>query len=670
MMTNEKQVSMLMIGLLIFMNFTGLNITILEPDGALYAGIAKHMAQHHDYLNLFADGRDWLDKPHFPFWIAALSFQALGFTTAAYKLPAILFILMGAGYTFLLARRLYNEQTARWAVCILLSAEHLVISNNDVRAEPYLTGLIIGAVYHFYRSQRSFFNYDLALGALFTACAVMTKGPFALIPVGGAIAGQLVFTGQWKQLLHLRWWLGLVMIALFITPELYALYQQFDLHPEKVVFGSKGVSGIRFFFWDSQFGRFMNTGPIKGAGDPFFFFHTVLWAFLPWSVLLYAAVVVFFKKKKVFVAGSSDALGSSVEPGIMGGAGPSGGRSAQTHAGKPVGPDGAGSSGDQNASAGEPASQAGRGRQDEQESSAAGGVQGPAGETIFSGGQAGRSSSGKPASQVVQGTRAGQGSQAASGLQTSREYYCISAALLTFALFSLSRFQLPHYLNIIFPFFSILTAQYVLSLGRLKFYRITQYIIIGIVGAAIIGLAVLYRPQPNYYALFCMLLGVVLFLLLPRWLEGRALVFYRTCAAALVLNLFLNLLMYPDMMRYQSGSSAARFANQQLPGMPIGMLGTNSYALEFYLNAPVQRYDSAGLRRAAVSLPVVLFTNPEEMAELQKKGYSCRVVREFPHFYVSRLELGFVNHATREAALQRRLLVMVQSGKAAWAGRF
>lgn len=549
--SNEKQVSLLIIGLLIFLNLTGLNITILEPDGALYAGIAKHMAQQHDYMNLFADGRDWLDKPHFPFWVTALSFQALGVTTAAYKLPAILFMLMGAGYTFLLARRLYNEQVARWAVCILLTAEHLVISNNDVRAEPYLTGLIIGAVYHFYRSQRSLLNYDVLLGALFTACAIMTKGPFALIPVGGAIAGQLIFTGQWKQLFHLRWWLALVLIALFITPELYSLYHQFDMHPEKTVFGRTGVSGLRFFFWDSQFGRFMNTGPIKGAGDPFFFFHTLLWAFLPWSVLLYAALFLFLKK----------------------------GRSA-------------------------------------------------------------------------------------------REYYCISGSLLTFALFSLSRFQLPHYLNIIFPFFSILTAQYVLSLGSgLKFYRITQYVIMGIIVVAIIGLAVLYRPMLNYYALFCMLMGVLLFLMLPRWLNGQMvpLVFFRTCAASLVLNLFLNLIMYPDMMRYQSGSTAARYANRQMPGMPIGMLQTNSYALEFYLDAPVQRYDSAGLRQASTSLPVVLFTTPEELAELQKTGYSCQVVREFPHFWVSRLDLKFVNSVTREQALGRRLLVLVQAGKAAWA---
>jgi 4-amino-4-deoxy-L-arabinose transferase-like glycosyltransferase len=553
--SNERQVSLLIIGLLIFMNFTGLNITILEPDGALYAGIARHMVQHRDYWNLFADGHDWLDKPHFPFWMAALSFQVFGFATAAYKLPAILFMLMGAVYTYFLAKSLYDERVARWAVCILLTAEHLVISNNDVRAEPYLTGLIIAAVYHLYKGQRSLFNYHILLGALFSACAIMTKGPFALVPIGGAIAGHLVFTRQWRQFFHFRWLLAAVLIALFITPELYALYQQFDRHPEKLVFGRHGVSGIRFFFWDSQFGRFMNTGPIKGTGDPFFFFHTVLWAFLPWSIMLYAAVVTFFRKRR-----------------------------------------------------------------------------------------------------------------------TAVEYYCISAALLTFLLFSLSRFQLPHYLNIIFPFFAILTAHYVLSLerpGGLKFYRVTQYAIMIIVALAIVGLSVLYQPVLNYYALFCMLLGLLLFLLLPRWLGAGSgsLVFFRTCAASLVLNIFLNLVMYPDMMRYQSGSTAARYINHRFPLGEVAFWKTQSYALEFYLNAPVQRYDSAGLRQAVVKQPVLVFTTPDQADSLQQQGYNCQLVKAFAHFYISKLDMEFVNQKTRGRALQQRWLLWVQPGRNAWAQR-
>jgi hypothetical protein len=78
----------------------------------------------------------------------------------------------------------------------------------------------------------------------------------------------------------------------FTAPELIALYLQFDAHPEKVVFGRTDVSGIKFFLWDSQFGRFFNTGPIKDAGGaPYYFVAAFLWAFLPWVVVYGAAMV-------------------------------------------------------------------------------------------------------------------------------------------------------------------------------------------------------------------------------------------------------------------------------------------------------------------------------------------------------------------------------------------
>lgn len=51
----------------ILINGNGLLNDILEPDGALYATIAKHITLTGDWTNLFVDGNDWLDKPHFPF---------------------------------------------------------------------------------------------------------------------------------------------------------------------------------------------------------------------------------------------------------------------------------------------------------------------------------------------------------------------------------------------------------------------------------------------------------------------------------------------------------------------------------------------------------------------------------------------------------------------------
>jgi 4-amino-4-deoxy-L-arabinose transferase-like glycosyltransferase len=66
---------------------------------------------------MFGNGTDWLDKPHFPFWITAISFKLFGISNWSYKLPAIIFTLIGALYTWKFAIRLYADKIiANWSV--------------------------------------------------------------------------------------------------------------------------------------------------------------------------------------------------------------------------------------------------------------------------------------------------------------------------------------------------------------------------------------------------------------------------------------------------------------------------------------------------------------------------------------------------------------------------
>ncbi|WP_276480816.1 ArnT family glycosyltransferase [Paraflavitalea pollutisoli] len=535
----------LLMYLAVLVNLSGLFITILGPDGALYASIAKTMVQRNNYIELFGEGKEWLDKPHFPFWITALSFKAFRFTSWAYKLPAIAFLLMGARYTWLLARDLYGEKVAWWSAIILLTAEHIILSNNDVRAEPYLTGLIIASVYHFYRAAYGGSYWQVVAGALFAGCAIMTKGPFAIVPIGGAIAADLLLKRNWKQVFHWRWVVAAVLICMFITPELYCLWYQFDAHPEKVVFGRTGVSGIKFFFWDSQFGRFMNTGPIKGKGDPSFFLHTTLWAFLPWSILLFVAV------------------GRKIRAGFR---------------------------------------------------------------------------------EVA-----------------AIEWITLGGALPCFLLFSASRFQLPHYINIIFPFFAILTAQFVLGElkpGMQRFVRVVQTVIIVLLPVLAAGVHWLFRPGHTIELMVVIVLAAGLaFYLRPVLSRGPGVLYMlaRTALVAVVINLYLNLVFYPALLKYQSGSEAAFVANQQYPGIPVVQIGVYSYAWEFYAAAPLTTLQQLSDTSRLVQRPVVVYT-PVELVS----AAGWQPLKTFDHFHVSRLTFTLLNHATRSAAVEHYGLYLLR----------
>lgn len=279
-------------------------------DAIVYAVISKNIILNQDWINLTFMGKDWLDKPHLPFWLTALSFKAFGISPIAYLIPGMLVHFFGAWFTFKLARLLYNPATA-WIACLIyLTTIRLLLSTADLRAEAFLVAEIMPACYYWLRYYQATRFRFLLLGAFFTALAMMTKGIFVLATIGSGLMALWIMNKEWRHFGNFKWLAALFLSFLFILPELVSLYLQFDLHPEKVVFDQTGVSGIRFFFWDSQFGRFFNFGPIRSAeGNPFFFLHTFLWAFLPWtlifSIALYDQIKNFKqqteKQKKAFI---------------------------------------------------------------------------------------------------------------------------------------------------------------------------------------------------------------------------------------------------------------------------------------------------------------------------------------------------------------------------------
>lgn len=261
-------------------------------DSVTYAALSQYIATHNDWAFLVLDGQEWLDKPHFPFWITALSFKLFGISAFTYILPGFLFHLIGGYYTYRIARMFYGREAAWLSLLVYVSAFHMMYTSTEVKAETFLTGSIMAASYYWLRYDGASKLKYLLLGALFSGVAMMTKGVFTLITITSGLVCMWMYQKQWHKLWSAKWLLALGLCVVFTVPELLALYLQFDAHPDKVVFGRTDVSGIKFFLWDSQFGRFFNSGPIKDAGGaPYYFVAAFLWAFLPWVAVYVAAMV-------------------------------------------------------------------------------------------------------------------------------------------------------------------------------------------------------------------------------------------------------------------------------------------------------------------------------------------------------------------------------------------
>jgi len=263
---------------------------INSGDAVTYASIAQHIVLSHDWASLVLDGHAWLDKPHLPFWITAIFFKWGGVSALTYILPGFIFHLIGAYYTYRMARMFYGKQTAALAVLIYVSIFNLMDASIEVKAETYLTGQIMPACYYWLRYDARFRVKYLLLGALFTAMAIMTKGIFTLITISSGLVCLWMYQKQWSKLASAKWLSALALSLLLIAPELAALHLQFN-QPAGDAASGIPVSSFKFFFWDSQFGRFFNTGPIQNHnGHPLYFVLVFLWAFLPWTVVFFAAI--------------------------------------------------------------------------------------------------------------------------------------------------------------------------------------------------------------------------------------------------------------------------------------------------------------------------------------------------------------------------------------------
>jgi len=285
------------IALIVLVYIIGMFVTLFENDSAQFAVMAMRMVQENDFLSLFKGPEEYLDKPHMHYWLAALSYKIFGIHDWAYRIPGILSTLLGAYSCYGLGKLLYNKDVGRFASLIFMTAQTMVLANIDVRTDAVLTGFTIFAIWQLATYIEKNTLQSIALGAFGAGIAFSTKGQIALVVIGISILCHLTYTRKWQQLLNWRVLAAILVFGLTIAPMLYAYYHQFDLHPEKVIRGKDNRSGIFFIFWEQSFERMSGEGVGKNSSDFFFFFHTFLWVFLPWTVL---ALIGYWKKIKAF----------------------------------------------------------------------------------------------------------------------------------------------------------------------------------------------------------------------------------------------------------------------------------------------------------------------------------------------------------------------------------
>ena len=551
MISNRRYIFLLVLVLLVYI--AGMFVTLMENDSAQFAVMAMRMYQENDFINLIKGSEEYLDKPHMHYWLAALSFKLFGLHDWAYRIPGILVVLLGAYSCFGLGRLLYNRDTGKLAALIFMTAQTIMLAVNDLRTDAVLTGFTIFAIWQLAVYMEKGSLLSIVLGALGAGLAFSTKGQIALLVIGLAVLSHLSYTRKWNRLLHWKAIIALLVFFLAIAPMLCAYYHQFDLHPEKIIRGRGERSGIFFIFWEQSFERLSGSGMGSNSSDYFFFFHTFLWVFIPWTVLGIVAVVTrirtFIKLRFAYRKG--------------------------------------------------------------------------------------------------------------------HEFLTLGAITAFFLIASFSQFKLPHYLNIIIPLVSVLTASYfnglyVMSRKKLiKVFLIVQYVLLSIVFIAVLLICFYVFRFDSVWAsgaLILCLMGVTYFCLKNENYYLRIITL--SVCGSLLLNAVMNLHFYPNLLTYQAGSEMAKLVSEKnIPVKDIYKLSDrHTWSLDFYNRNPVSPIT---IDELPSKHKIWVYANDAELRKLQDQGFDWDRQYSKSNFRITRLNGKFLNPSTRKRSLEKMHLVHI-----------
>lgn len=519
----------------------GMTNDIFNGDSALYASIAKNIAESGDWLILNSVMQEnWIDKPHLAFWIWAVFIKVFGNTSLGFKLPSLLALLVLLRYVFLFSKKHYDESTAWTSVIVLSSSLHVFISTNDVRIDIFLLTFMMGTIYHLQQYLNSHQIIQLLIGAFLAAMAVMTKGIFVVIPIGVSVLVTICHQKKFRWLLSWHWLLAAFVFLGGILPALYALMVQFTHFTDSHILGQKVSNYLQFFFWDSQFGRFnSNLGQVQSNGDPFFYLHTILWSFAPWSLLL---LMTFFLKKNPF-----------------------------------------------------------------------------------------------------------------------KEYISTACFAVLFVIISISKTQLSHHVLILLPFLSIILAViFRVSLWRLQhpLFHFAGYVFFFMI--LIAGLYLTYfvlEISIGKHIIILILVISILFFMSKFLIEQRILILFTSIS--LFLGLYLNTILYPEILKYQAGKVASDFLKKNPKYSVVEEFYANISLLNFYSPIPLKNTKLKNMDELLMKRKQILYTNEYGVSYLSEHNANYIILDTFYDYRTTVLSLNFLRKSSRENKLEKLMLVEI-----------
>ncbi|MBN2362044.1 MAG: glycosyltransferase family 39 protein [Deltaproteobacteria bacterium] len=254
------------------------------------------------------------------------------------------------------------------------------------------------------------------------------------------------------------------------------------------------------------------------------------------------------------------------------------------------------------------------------------------------------------------------------------EWLSCGGFVLGFLSLSLSRYKLPHYLMVLLPLAAVFTAAYLDELlcqregGQVARWRCWVFVQLAVCAVLWVCAAVLVGwafPLPWPLALLAVALcGATFAIGLGAPAAGQRLI-APSVVAVTSLNFLFLVHFVPQLLAYHSGARAADYvlSHPEISRADLFRLqdGPSSHAFDFHTRSVGRSVDLDQVT-ALASRPqgVWLFADDASREKLERAGLRIERSVAFAHTHVSLIRGAFLDPATREQAVDRRLLLKLR----------
>lgn len=199
-------------------------IGLIDPDEPFYAETAREMVDTNDWLTPRIFGQPQFEKPIAFYWMAASCFKIFGINEWAARATSAFFATLLVLLVYAWGAKFWNERAGLISALVLGTGVEFVVMSRLMLTDIALAFFIAASLFSYWVSTTQTRRAHLWLLAhfVFTALAVLTKGPLASLICALAIGSFLLLTRTSFSLRN-RWlWFGAILYAVIAVPW-YAL---------------------------------------------------------------------------------------------------------------------------------------------------------------------------------------------------------------------------------------------------------------------------------------------------------------------------------------------------------------------------------------------------------------------------------------------------------------